>query len=83
LVLTIANTYSKFSKIFLNKFNFSQLHNFNYHALSSFYKLLSMTLAQFKALYDQYYTSIKNFVYYKCGDVDLAEDVTQDSFMKL
>jgi RNA polymerase sigma-70 factor (family 1) len=42
-----------------------------------------MTLAQFKALFDQYYSPIKNFVYYKCGDVDLAEDVTQDAFMKL
>jgi len=42
-----------------------------------------MTLAHFKALYDQYYTPIKNFIYYKCGDVDLAEDLTQDAFMKL
>ena len=42
-----------------------------------------MTLAQFKALFDQYYTPIKNFVYYKCGDIDMAEDITQDAFMKL
>ena len=42
-----------------------------------------MTLAQFKALFDQYYTPIKNFIYYKCGDVDLAEDIAQDTFMKL
>lgn len=42
-----------------------------------------MDLSQFKALFDQYYTPIKNFIYYKCGDVDLAEDLTQDAFMKL
>ena len=42
-----------------------------------------MTLGQFKALFDQYYTPIKNFVYYKCGDIDVAEDITQDTFMKL
>lgn len=42
-----------------------------------------MTLAEFKALFDQYYTPIKNFLYYKCGDVDQSEDITQDVFMKL
>lgn len=42
-----------------------------------------MTLAGFKALFDQYYTPIKNFLYYKCGDIDQSEDITQDVFMKL
>lgn len=42
-----------------------------------------MTLGQFKEIFDQYYTPIKNFLYYKCGDVALAEDLTQDVFMKV
>ena len=42
-----------------------------------------MTLSQFKTLFDQYYTPLKNFIYYKSGDVDLAEDLVQDVFMKL
>lgn len=41
-----------------------------------------MTLGQFKEIFDQYYTPIKNFLYYKCGDVAMAEDLTQDVFMK-
>jgi RNA polymerase sigma-70 factor (ECF subfamily) len=42
-----------------------------------------MTLGQFKEIFDQYYTPIKNFLYYKCGDIALAEDLTQDVFMKV
>ncbi len=41
-----------------------------------------MTLGQFKGIFDQYYTPIKNFLYYKCGDVAMAEDLCQDVFMK-
>ena len=42
-----------------------------------------MELARFKELFDQYYTPIKNFLYYKCGDIDLSEDLAQDVFMKV
>ena len=42
-----------------------------------------MTLGQFKEIFDQYYTPIKNFLYYKCSDVAMAEDLTQDVFMKV
>ena len=42
-----------------------------------------MTLEEFKSLFDQYYIPIKNFLYYKCGDIDLSEDLTQDIFMKV
>ena len=41
-----------------------------------------MTLGQFKGIFDQYYTPIKNFLYYKRGDVAMAEDLCQDVFMK-
>ena len=42
-----------------------------------------MTLVEFKQIFDTYYTSIKNYLYYKSGDIDLAEDLTQDVFMKV
>lgn len=42
-----------------------------------------MTLSEFKQIFDKYYKPIKNFLYYKCGDVDQSEDLTQDVFMKL
>ena len=41
-----------------------------------------MELAQFKSIFDEYYHPIKNFLYYKLGDVALAEDITQEVFMK-
>lgn len=42
-----------------------------------------MTLSEFKSIFDEYYTPIKNFLYYKSGDIDLSEDITQDVFVKL
>ena len=42
-----------------------------------------MTLSEFKSIFNQYYSPIKNFLYYKSGDIDLSEDITQDVFMKL
>ncbi len=41
-----------------------------------------MELAQFKSIFDEYYHPIKNFLYYKLGDIALAEDITQEVFMK-
>ncbi|MDX1628479.1 MAG: RNA polymerase sigma factor [Fulvivirga sp.] len=41
-----------------------------------------MELTEFKSIFDEYYHPIKNFLYYKLGDVALAEDITQEVFMK-
>ena len=40
-------------------------------------------LATFKYLYDEYYESIRNFLYYKSGDVEISEDLSQEVFLKL
>ncbi len=40
-------------------------------------------LSWFQSLFDQYYESIRSFAYYKTGDVDLADDVVQETFIKL
>lgn len=42
-----------------------------------------MILSEFQDIFEQYYTPIKNFLYYKCGDVDQSEDLAQDVFIKL
>jgi len=37
----------------------------------------------FKTLFDTYFKSIRNFLYYKSGNMELAEDLTQDAFLIL
>lgn len=41
-----------------------------------------MTLDDFKVIFDEYYHPLKNFMYYKLGDIDLAEDTTQEVFVR-
>ncbi|HPR31036.1 MAG TPA: RNA polymerase sigma-70 factor [Prolixibacteraceae bacterium] len=36
----------------------------------------------FKNTFDEYYEFIRNYLYYLSGDIELAEDLTQDVFMK-
>ncbi|HNT41963.1 MAG TPA: RNA polymerase sigma-70 factor [Tenuifilaceae bacterium] len=40
-------------------------------------------LSWFRAIFDDYYESIRSFAYYKTGSVDLADDVVQEVFLKL
>lgn len=42
-----------------------------------------MQLEEFQILFKEHYTAIKNFLYYKIGDIDMSEDIAQDAFMKL
>lgn len=37
----------------------------------------------YKKVFDDHAETIRNFVFYKCGDVARAEDITQDAFIKL
>lgn len=37
----------------------------------------------FRSIFDQYYESIRHFAYYKTGDVDLSDDIVQETFLKL
>jgi len=39
--------------------------------------------AEYHKAFKEYYKAVRSFVYYKCGDVDMAEDITQDVFVKL
>lgn len=40
-------------------------------------------LSWFRSIFDQYYESIRSFAYYKTGDVDLADDIVQEVFLKI
>ncbi len=37
----------------------------------------------FRQLFDQYFKQVKNFIYYKLGDSDAAEDIAQECFVKV
>jgi RNA polymerase sigma-70 factor (family 1) len=38
--------------------------------------------AEFIDLFKQYNRPVKNYIYFKTGDIDLAEDIVQDTFLK-
>ncbi|KAA1243909.1 RNA polymerase sigma factor [Aquimarina sp. RZ0] len=37
----------------------------------------------FEAIFDKHSASLRNIIYYKYGDMDLAEDIVQDAYIKL
>ncbi|WP_319589933.1 sigma-70 family RNA polymerase sigma factor [uncultured Draconibacterium sp.] len=41
-----------------------------------------MTKNEFKKLFDEQFDRIRNYIYYRSGDKDLATDIAQDVFMK-
>src|SRR5688572_22638774 len=41
-----------------------------------------MELSEFKKVFDLHYDAVKNFLYYKLGDIALAEDLVQEVFLK-
>lgn len=37
----------------------------------------------FKQVFDDHYDSIKRFLFFRCGDITLSEDIAQEAFIKL
>lgn len=37
----------------------------------------------FKKLFDNYFERVRNYLFYRCGDTELATDIAQDTFMKI
>lgn len=43
----------------------------------------SFTKNDLKKLYDEHFESLQGFLYYKCGDIDVANDLVQETFIKV
>jgi len=41
-----------------------------------------LTKAQFKEIFDSHFDAVRNYVYYRSGDQELATDIAQDTFLK-
>jgi RNA polymerase sigma factor (sigma-70 family) len=37
----------------------------------------------FDQIFINWYEPVRNYIYYKCGDIQLSEDIAQDTFMKI
>jgi RNA polymerase sigma-70 factor (ECF subfamily) len=37
----------------------------------------------FQKLFDQYFERVRNYIFYRCGDPELATDITQDTFTRI
>lgn len=46
-------------------------------------KYEEISLEEYRQIFKEYYRPVRNFIYYKCGDTDQAEDIIQDVFLKL
>lgn len=42
-----------------------------------------MTQEAFKYLFDKHFDAVRNYLYYRCGDAELATDIAQDTFMRV
>lgn len=42
-----------------------------------------MTPEEYRQVFRELYAPLRNFIYFRCGDADLAEDLVQDTFLKL
>ena len=42
-----------------------------------------MTQESFKNIFDTHFDSVRNYVYYRSGDTELATDIAQETFMKV
>ncbi len=42
-----------------------------------------LSKAEFKQLFDNYFDTIRSFIFYRCGNIDMASDMAQDVFMKV
>lgn len=46
-------------------------------------KIQPLTEQEFKQLFDRHFDTIRNYIYYRSGNADLATDIVQDVFLRL
>jgi len=42
-----------------------------------------LTKEEFKDIFDKHFDAIRSYIYYRCGDTELATDIAQDTFMQV
>lgn len=42
-----------------------------------------MTQESFKIIFNNYFDTVRNYIYYRCGNEELATDIAQEAFMKI
>jgi len=42
-----------------------------------------LTQSEFKTLFDQHFDAVRNYIWYRSGDGELASDIAQEVFLKL
>ena len=42
-----------------------------------------MTKDEFKQVFDNHFDSVRSYIYYRCGDTELATDIAQDVFTRV
>jgi RNA polymerase sigma-70 factor (ECF subfamily) len=45
--------------------------------------MIGINQADFDDIFKNWYVPIRNFIYYKSGNIELSEDVAQDAFLKI
>jgi RNA polymerase sigma-70 factor (family 1) len=51
--------------------------------LSIHLEMSGINQAEFDQIFNNWYGPIRNFIYYKTGDVNTAQDIAQDTFLRL
>jgi len=42
-----------------------------------------LTRAEFKDLFDNHFDSVRNYIYYRSGDAEMATDIAQETFLRI
>ena len=45
--------------------------------------MIGINRDDFREIFDRYYEPVRNFIYYKAGNMQVAEDIAQDAFFRI